>query len=99
MLERLADHFLTTRDAVPLAVGEPTATRDAMLKRRDGRTVHALPDERRYSTPALLWTEQTCSNERWRAVTLMPAWLRRLRPSARSRRTAPRPVARLFLVE
>ena len=58
LLERLADHFLASSHAVPLAVGESVSSRDALLRRQDGRLVRALPDERRYSTPALLLQER-----------------------------------------
>lgn len=58
LLEQLADQFLASRDAVALAVGEPARARDGLLQRHDGRTVRALPDERRFSTRGLLLTEQ-----------------------------------------
>ncbi len=58
LVERLADQFLASRDAVALAVGEPARARDEILQRHDGRVVRALPDERRYSTRSLLLTEQ-----------------------------------------
>ncbi len=58
LLERLADHFLESEDAVVLAVGEAASARDTVLQRRDGRMVRALPDERRYSTRTLLRAEE-----------------------------------------
>ena len=58
VLERLADHFLASDAVVPLAVGQPARVRDEVLQRHDGRMVRALPDERRYSTYALLRQEE-----------------------------------------
>jgi hypothetical protein len=42
-----------------LRIGQPARARDEVLRRRDGRIVRALPDERRYSTRALLHTEES----------------------------------------
>jgi conjugative relaxase-like TrwC/TraI family protein len=56
-VERLADRFLASPEAIVLAVGEPVAARDALLQRGDGRLVRAVPDERRYTTAGLLRTE------------------------------------------
>jgi conjugative relaxase-like TrwC/TraI family protein len=58
LLERLADYFLESEDAVVLAVGEPASARGTVLQRRDGRVVRALPEERRYSTRSLLRAEE-----------------------------------------
>jgi conjugative relaxase-like TrwC/TraI family protein len=57
VVERLADRFLASPAAIVLAVGAPTAARDALLQRDDGRLVRALPDERRYTTAGLLRIE------------------------------------------
>ena len=56
-VEDLADRFLRSDRAVVLAVGERTARSD-VLRRRDGRVVRALPEERTYSTPELLELER-----------------------------------------
>ena len=59
LLERLADHFLASEDAVvPRGRASRPASRDEVLQRHDGRMVRALPDERRYSTDALLRAEE-----------------------------------------
>jgi conjugative relaxase-like TrwC/TraI family protein len=57
VVERLADRFLASPEAVVLAIGERAAARDALLQRDDGRLVRALPDERRYTTAELLRIE------------------------------------------
>lgn len=57
-IEAAADRFLRSERAVVLAVGERRATRSDVLRRRDGRVVPIVRDERAYSTPELLALER-----------------------------------------
>jgi conjugative relaxase-like TrwC/TraI family protein len=88
LLERLADQFLESDDAIVLAVGEPASVRDTVLKRRDGRMVRALPDERRYSTRSLLRAEERLMR---RALQGRDAGVGLAAPEATERAIAARP--------
>lgn len=57
-IEELADAFLTSHRAVPLAAHVPDLTSSDVIRRADGRPVPATAQERPHSTPELLALEQ-----------------------------------------
>jgi hypothetical protein len=58
LIEKMADAFVASDDDIVLATGQPASAHDEILRRHDGRTVRALPEERRYTTRTLLLTEE-----------------------------------------
>jgi len=57
-VERLADDFITSERAVPLAADVRGLTGTDVIRRADGRVVPATADERPHSTPELLALER-----------------------------------------
>jgi conjugative relaxase-like TrwC/TraI family protein len=55
-IEREVDALLRSDAFLPVLAPRPAAT--ATIRRRDGRTVTAIPDERQYTTPDLVAAEQ-----------------------------------------
>ncbi|MFL5927820.1 MAG: MobF family relaxase, partial [Gaiellaceae bacterium] len=58
MAESLADEFLDSERAVPLAADVRGLTHRDVIRRADGRVIAATADERRHSTPELLAVEK-----------------------------------------
>jgi conjugative relaxase-like TrwC/TraI family protein len=57
-VERLADHFMASDRAVPLATDVRRLTGADTIRRTDGRVIAAFVDERPHSTPELLALER-----------------------------------------